>query len=645
MKKYSNDLRRWLWLGIGAILLFNTAFLISLSLFAYSGPQILVTAIHTQGILGWLLGALFCFYRLPRQRGGSSPHKHHLHSFTRTFAVRMTLEWVPLWVGLVFLTHMISEGISTFYSLYTIQPEVDWSNIPNLLQYPFLLLAILSLPGHRPASATRVRMLLDAVMIITALITFSWYFLLGPIMLYNHTPLAIKLIEAAFPFGDIVLCYCLIQVWLRGEKAGFKAIRQLLLPGLACILIANSIAGYRFEQLTQHWVLLESLIRSAGNLLIALGVYAISVIDPAQLRTVRAKTDAKIALAEKSVEASSDLTASIWHSWLAYAFVPAVGVLMFIVWQTDRNGGLLPGVCLGGMILVALVILRQILVLQETVFYNRELRHMRHQLSINNQALYEANTRLEEQARDLVIAYEQQRQLNELKNQFLLNVNHELRTPLTEIYGSLELLQSFQERLDQETHALFLSHALNGCEELLRLVNTVLDALKSDSDETTCQWEELCIATEVNGVLKTFDPQKLQAYPLDLEIPTGLAVKADRRFLHQILCNLLSNAFNYAPPHSPVTIGARAEMVGDIVQKICIWVQDAGPGISPGDIPLLFGKFVRLKQDLASSVRGTGLGLYISKQLVEAMGGRIWVESAGVAGQGSRFTFTLPAPH
>jgi signal transduction histidine kinase len=72
-------------------------------------------------------------------------------------------------------------------------------------------------------------------------------------------------------------------------------------------------------------------------------------------------------------------------------------------------------------------------------------------------------------------------------------------------------------------------------------------------------------------------------------------------------------------------------------------VQDGGPGIPPADIPLLFGKFVRLKRDMVGSVRGTGLGLYISKQMVENMGGRIWVESTGVPGEGSRFCFTLDA--
>jgi len=72
-------------------------------------------------------------------------------------------------------------------------------------------------------------------------------------------------------------------------------------------------------------------------------------------------------------------------------------------------------------------------------------------------------------------------------------------------------------------------------------------------------------------------------------------------------------------------------------------VQDTGPGIPPDELPNLFGQFARLERDLSGPVRGSGLGLYISKQMVESMGGRIWVESTGVPGQGSCFSFTLPA--
>ncbi len=74
---------------------------------------------------------------------------------------------------------------------------------------------------------------------------------------------------------------------------------------------------------------------------------------------------------------------------------------------------------------------------------------------------------------------------------------------------------------------------------------------------------------------------------------------------------------------------------------MCLSVQDAGPGIPPEELPLLFEKLVRLKRDLAGPTRGTGLGLYICKQLVEEMGGRIWVESSGRMGEGSRFCMTL----
>ena len=84
-------------------------------------------------------------------------------------------------------------------------------------------------------------------------------------------------------------------------------------------------------------------------------------------------------------------------------------------------------------------------------------------------------------------------------------------------------------------------------------------------------------------------------------------------------------------------------MLSSLQESVCIWVQDAGLGTAPHEIPLPFGKFVRLKRDQAGTLPGAGLGLYICKQLVEALGGRIWVESSGVVGEGSRFSFTLPS--
>jgi len=123
-------------------------------------------------------------------------------------------------------------------------------------------------------------------------------------------------------------------------------------------------------------------------------------------------------------------------------------------------------------------------------------------------------------------------------------------------------------------------------------------------------------------------------------------VWANRKYLCQILRNLLSNVFKYAPKQTPVTISVIVQedstQATTSTPSVTISIQDAGPGIPLAEQQQLFEKFSRLKRDLASPVRGTGLGLYICKQLVEQMGGRIWVESSGHQGEGSRFCFTLP---
>ena len=127
---------------------------------------------------------------------------------------------------------------------------------------------------------------------------------------------------------------------------------------------------------------------------------------------------------------------------------------------------------------------------------------------------------------------------------------------------------------------------------------------------------------------------------IQLDISEPLIAQAHALYVRQVLRNLISNALKYSPDGTAVVVSARCP--SNDVPEVCISVQDTGPGIPADEIPLLFGQFVRLRRDLSGPVRGIGLGLYISKQLVEAMGGRIWVESAGVPGQGSRFCFTLP---
>ncbi len=242
----------------------------------------------------------------------------------------------------------------------------------------------------------------------------------------------------------------------------------------------------------------------------------------------------------------------------------------------------------------------------------------------------------------IVVSYEEQRQLNQLKDQMLLNVNHELRTLMTSVYGYLELLHDHYGHLDTQTQDFFFAQAINGCEEFQVHVNVVLNTLKVGNNARPLTIEPLSVAHVVTTVLDLFDPTKKHGYTIKHEFSDTLFVLADRQSLYQVLRNLISNAFKYAPQGTTITI--HASLLTDIeTPLIRIEVKDEGHGIPATDIPLLFNRFVRLQRDLNSTVNGSGLGLYISKQLVEAMNGRIWVESTGIDGEGSCFFIELSA--
>jgi signal transduction histidine kinase len=253
-----------------------------------------------------------------------------------------------------------------------------------------------------------------------------------------------------------------------------------------------------------------------------------------------------------------------------------------------------------------------------------------------------ANLEAERVRRQLNEAYEQQKLLNQLKDQFILNVNHELRTPLTAAYGYLELMQVLLEEqgyLERATHGRYLKNALNYCDELRSLVNNVLDIMAIGSEKGQLELETLDVRKVVTDILEHFYMQWQFKHRVQLNIVEPLKVCANIQCLRHVLYNLLSNAFKYSPSESVVVIEATFDAT---ISQVRIGIKDEGPGIPPSEIPLLFGQFVRLQRDLAGTVRGTGLGLYISKYLVDVMRGRIWVESSGVPGMGSCFYFTLP---
>ncbi len=227
----------------------------------------------------------------------------------------------------------------------------------------------------------------------------------------------------------------------------------------------------------------------------------------------------------------------------------------------------------------------------------------------------------------------------ELKDQFIASVSHELRNPLAGVYGWLEILYEHLGELDNATQANFLDKAINGCQELMHLIDSVLDSTQIGKQVQPPQLVNVAVVDAVHMVIDQFNPYEMASYQLHIDVAPDIVVQADPHYVRQILRNLLSNALKYSPKHSSISIRAlNAEQDGAIL----ISVKDTGPGIPPEQAAQLFQKFVRLPRDKAGGIRGTGLGLYICKQLVEVMNGHIWVDSSGRPGEGSCFSFTLP---
>src|SRR6266699_741555 len=554
--------------------------------------------------------------------------------------------WVPLLLSLGILSYIIGQGIWTYNENIAHLPVLfpSWADAGCLGSYLFMLLAVLLLPRPPLPVQARIGVLLDGLIIMVGLVTFSWYFMLGPEVLQGANTLAGRIIGMANPLAALLLIFCLLRLMARSHDREMHPVVHLLTLALMVLVVTDSVYNY----LVMHNLYVTGGLLDVGwplgYMLVGLSAYALQQ-QMATARLSMASVPAPVS-SPKTSESRGSLPA-LWRASMPLLLVPAVVILLIWVELKEGDTTLELGVALGAIILVGLLVIRQVLVIQETISQNHLLHKTQHDLRARNEALQRANAQIEQQAR-IEAAYEQQRRLNELKDQFILHVSHELRTPLTQVYGYLELLGNFHDTLTSEKRARFTLQATQGCETLQQLIDTILDAAGTDSHQTPLQVQEHVVSDLVHEVLEQFEPLQLQEHPVHLEIAEGLVVQADRQALCRVLCNLLSNAFKYPPAQTSVQVVAMRSDPDtgrtDGISQACICVQDTGPGIAPEDIPLLFGKFVRLKRDLAGSKRGTGLGLYISKHLVEAMGGRIWVESAGIVGQGSRFYFTLPAP-
>ena len=222
------------------------------------------------------------------------------------------------------------------------------------------------------------------------------------------------------------------------------------------------------------------------------------------------------------------------------------------------------------------------------------------------------------------------------KSHFLANMSHELRTPLNAIIGFSQVLRQRMFGELNEKQEEYLDDILSSGNHLLSLINDVLDLSKVEAGQVELEVTDFSLREALErGVVMVRERAVESGVQLSLELaPTVDRVEGDERRLRQVIFNLLSNAVKFTPEGGSVVV-ASARVNGEAQ----VSVADTGPGIAAEDQERIFEEFQQTAVGVEQS-EGTGLGLALSKRLVELHGGRIWVESE--PGHGSRFVFTLP---
>ena len=248
--------------------------------------------------------------------------------------------------------------------------------------------------------------------------------------------------------------------------------------------------------------------------------------------------------------------------------------------------------------------------------------------------------RVEKEMRELY--EEEKRYREELEEEqraraiFINILAHELRTPLTPLVTSAGLLKDLLSS-EQESHEYrSVDLVVNGAQTLASRIDELLSLAQLTTRPLTIKLEPLDMKALLENTVRQYQKlveEKKQSIILDL--PRTLpAIEADRSRLEQVLTNLLSNASKFSPEESTITVRARAER-----SELIVEVEDRGSGLSEEEQERIFKPYHRVEQD-RQRFPGLSLGLAISKQIVEAHGGRIWVESQ--LGSGSKFSFSLP---
>ncbi len=228
------------------------------------------------------------------------------------------------------------------------------------------------------------------------------------------------------------------------------------------------------------------------------------------------------------------------------------------------------------------------------------------------------------------------READELKATFISVISHELKTPVALIKGYTSTLRRDDANWDKAMIQESLEIIEEEADRLTTMIDNLLDASRLEAGGLQLNFSDVSLLNLVTRLVERFRTQS-GSHEIHMDFPADFPiVLADEDRIGQVISNLISNAIKYSPEGGAIRVsgGARPD-------QVIICIQDEGPGIAPGDVPYIFDRFYRADQ-AAKTTKGAGLGLYLCRAVIEAHGGRIWVDPR--PGEGARICFSLPRP-
>jgi PAS domain S-box-containing protein len=368
------------------VLLFN-GLLVAVVLLEPGSDDMLALVVNAAEFVGPLLVLPLCFGGLMRRMWRRVDSQTDLGP-----AVTRGQRWAPSLLGLGILSWALGQMLFTYYEWVLDQPPPlpSIADVGYLSVYPFLLLGILLLPARPIPVASRTRIALDGLMTMTAAVTFSWYFILGPVMQQGTETTLAKAVATAYPLAGIVLIACLIILASRPGEHTLRPAVRLLALGLTLVVVADSNFAYWSLHDAYATGTFPDVGWSLGYMLVALGAFAAQQAPSEEATTPGEPGD--------TPRTASPLAEQrVWPSLLPYVLVPAVGVLVVYAWRTSGGSSLATGVYIGGAVLIGLMLLRQVLTIVENArLYNR-LQRTHRQVEQKNDQLVRSQRELRRQ--------------------------------------------------------------------------------------------------------------------------------------------------------------------------------------------------------------------------------------------------------